>query len=173
MGTQEMAKMDALVLICQSHRQVEEIIKKLRKSSCDLRKLSVVGMDRHAVDEYLPPETRKKATETVSFWCKMWNSLQGDAFMNVPAFGSVLIAGPLAQSVTAAWSNLDTFENLTPLGVSLHALGISRESIPEYLTALKAGGFLLVLRANAEKVAGARKLLGSAAGVGPLGIVGH
>jgi hypothetical protein len=103
----------------------------------------------------------------------MWNTLQGDAFMNVPAFGSVLIAGPLAQSVTAAWSNLDTFENLTPLGVSLHRMGIPKESIAEYLAALQGGSFLLVFLANPEKVAGARKLLESSAGARPVEIGGR
>ncbi len=163
-----MSKEIAIVYVCRNYKLVENAIKALRKSGCDLRGLSVVGKDHHPLDQRLPTEGGKKASDIVSFWCRMWNILAGDAFMVIPGFGSVLVAGPLARHVMEAWTSLEAFESLRPLDVSLFKMGVSHESITRYENALRSDYYLLIIHGTPGQVAKVKGALEAA--VDPQGL---
>jgi hypothetical protein len=91
----------------------------------------------------------------------LWGLLFGAAFFFIPGIGPVVLAGPLVASLVGTLEGAVVVGGLTALGAVLASLGIPRNSIVQYETALKADKFLVIAHGTQEDVARAKRLIDS------------
>ena len=85
--------------------------------------------------------------------------LVGAAFFVIPGVGPVLIAGPLVAWVVGALEGAVAVGGLSVLGAALYSIGIPKDSILRYETAVKADKFVLVAHGTADEVMKAKNIL--------------
>ena len=159
-----MNKHDSVIAIYQSHLAAEQAVKELQQAGFDMQKLSIVGRgyhsDEHVVGYYNLGE-RMKAWGTVgAFWGGLWGWLTGSAFFLIPTLGPVLIAGPLVGWLVAALEGAIVVGGLTTLGACLYNLGIPKDSILRYETALKNDRFMVIAHGTEAEAHRAKEILG-------------
>src|SRR5271168_2326093 len=81
------------------------------------------------------------------------------AFFWVPAIGPVLVGGPLAAWIVAALEDAVVVGGLSAIGAGLFSIGIPKDSIVTYETALKAGQYLVVAHGTSAEAAKAKNIL--------------
>ena len=96
-----------------------------------------------------------------AFWGGLWGLLFGAAFFIIPGIGPVVLAGPLVASLVGALEGAVVVGGLTALGAALAGLGIPRNSVVQYETALKADKFLVIAHGTQEEVARAKSIIDS------------
>ncbi len=158
------------VTVYDTHRHVQDAIKAFKSAGCNLDTLSVVGKDCCSSGQSLNFNTdaadQKKLAESVSFWNKMWHTLSGDAFLTVDGIGPILVAGPLAERIVDAWTDLGGEEDLSPLRKALRSFRIPLKSIAEYEAAVQEGRYLVAVSGNRQEGGRDAKALHSPAGAG-------
>ena len=77
----------------------------------------------------------------------------------MPGIGPLLVAGPLAAAIIGALENAVLVGGLSALGAGLYGLGIPKDSVVEYETAVKAGNLVLVAHGTPEDVAKAKSIV--------------
>ena len=158
-----MTDTNAVVAVYDNHSAAEDAVKELQKSGFDMKKLSVVGKDYHTdqqvVGYYNAGDRMKYWGKLGAFWGGFWGLLFGAAFFWVPAIGPVLVGGPLAAWIVAALEDAVVVGGLSAIGAGLYSIGIPRDSIVTYETAMKAGQYLVVAHGTAAEAAKARNIL--------------
>ena len=153
----------ALVAAYDTHVGAEAAVKELQQSGFDMKKLSIVGKsyqtEEQVVGYYNAGNRMKYWGKLGSFWGGLWGLLFGAAFFAVPGFGPVLVAGPLVSWVVAALEGAVVVGGVSAIGAGLYSIGIPKDSVLEYETALKANKFLLLAHGTAEEVAKARDII--------------
>lgn len=154
---------NAVVAIYKSHAEAESAVKELQQSGFDLKKLSIIGRDyqtdEHVVGYYNTGDRMKHWGKLGAFWGGIWGLLFGSAFFFVPGIGPLLVAGPLVSWIIGALEGAVVVGGLSAIGAGLYSLGIPKNSILQYETALKAGKFVLVAHGSAEETDRARDIL--------------
>jgi len=158
-----MSDTNAVVAIYDTHSDAEEAIDELEKSSFDVTKLSVVGKDyhteEHVVGYYNAGDRIKYWGKMGAFWGGLWGLLVGAAFFWVPGVGPLLVAGPVAAWIIGALEGAVVVGGLSALGAGLYSMGIPKDSILQYETAVKADKFLVVVHGTAEEAAKGKDIL--------------
>jgi len=161
-----MSEKNAVVAVYPSHSQAEEALKELQKSGFDMKKLSIVGKDyhtdEHVVGYYNAGDRMKRWGESGAFWGGFWGLLFGAAFFAIPGIGPVLVAGPLVAWIIGALEGAVVVGGLSAIGAGLYSIGIPKNSIVEYETAIKANQFLLLAHGTAEEVEKAKTIMATA-----------
>jgi hypothetical protein len=152
-----------VVAIYESHRDAEAAVKELQTAGFDMKKLSIVGKDYRSEEQvvgyYNTGDRIKYWGTSGAFWGGFWGLLFGSAFFIIPGIGPVLIAGPLVAAVVGALESAAVVGGLSALGAGLYSLGIPKDSIINYETALRADKFLLVAHGTPEELARAKNVL--------------
>ncbi len=158
-----MTDTNAVIATYDSHSAAEDAVKELQKSGFDMKKLSVVGKDYHTDEQvvgyYNAGDRMKYWGKWGAFWGGFWGLLFGAAFFWVPSIGPVLVGGPLAVWIVAALENAVVVGGLSAVGAGLYSIGIPKDSIVTYETAIKAGQFLVVAHGTSAEAAKARTIL--------------
>jgi hypothetical protein len=144
------------VAVFKNHDEAEAAVKGLQQAGFDLKQFSLVGQDfhseNHVVGYYNTGDRMKAWGKLGAFWGGLWGLLFGAAFFFIPGIGPVVIAGPLVTSLVAALEGAVFFGGLSALGAALFSVGIPRNSVLRYETALKSGSFLLVAQSTDEEL---------------------
>jgi len=158
-----MDKNNSVVAIYPSHIAAEAAIKKLQQSGFDMKKLSVVGRDyhtdEHVVGYYNTGERMNVWGKTGAFWGGLWGLLFGSAFFWIPTVGPLLVAGPLVSWIVGALEGAVVVGGLSAIGAGLYSLGIPKDSILQYETALKTGKFVLIAHGSKDEASSAKEIL--------------
>jgi hypothetical protein len=169
-----MTDTNAVIAVYDNHSAAEDAVKELRKSGFDVKKLSVVGKDYHTDEQvvgyYNAGDRMKYWGKVGAFWGGFWGLLFGAAFFWVPAIGPVLVGGPLVASVIAGLENAVVIGGLSAIGAGLYSIGIPKDSIVTYETAIKAGEYLVVAHGTADEAAEAKNILST---LKPTGVTDH
>ncbi len=169
-----MPELNSVVAVYESHSQAEEAVRELQKAGFDMKKMSIVGKDyhtdEHVVGYYNSGDRMKYWGKLGAFWGGIWGLLFGAAFFVIPGIGPVLVGGPLVAWIIAALEGAVVVGGLSVLGAALYSIGIPKDSIVEYETALKSDKFLLVAHGTAEEVAKARDILQTTHPVGAVAV---
>jgi hypothetical protein len=159
-----MNKNNSVVAIYPSHTAAEAAVKELQQSGFDMKKLSIVGRDyhteQHVVGYYNVGDRMKHWGKIGAFWGWIWACFFGSAFFFIPGIGPLLIAGPLVGWLVGALESAVVVGGLSALGAGLFSLGIPKDSILKYETALKTDKFLLIAHGSADEVIRAKEILG-------------
>ena len=154
---------NAVIAVYDTHSAADEAVKELQKAGFDMKKLSVVGKDYHTEDHvvgyYNAGDRMKHWGKFGAFWGGLWGLLFGAAFFWVPGIGPVLVGGPLVAWIVAALEGAVFVGGLSAIGAGLYSLGIPKDSIVEYESAVKAGNFVVVAHGTADEVAKAKSIL--------------
>lgn len=158
-----MTDTNATIAIYENHSDAENAVKELQRSGFDMKKLSLVGKDYHTDEQvvgyYNAGERMKYWGKMGAFWGGLWGLLFGAAFFWVPAVGPVLIAGPLAAWIVSALEGAVVVGGLSALAAGLYSIGIPKDSVLKYETAIKADKFLLLVHGTATEAAKAKDIL--------------
>lgn len=158
-----MTDTNAVIAVYGNHTAAEDAVKELQKSGFDMKKLSIVGKDYHTDDQvvgyYNAGDRMKYWGKWGAFWGGFWGLLFGAAFFSIPGIGPVLVGGPLVASIVGALENALVVGGLSAIGAGLYSIGIPKDSIVTYESAIKAGEFLVVAHGTADDAAKARNIL--------------
>jgi uncharacterized membrane protein len=158
-----MSEHNAVVGVYNSHTDAEAAVKELQKSGFDMQKLSIVGKDyhteEHVIGYYNAGDRMKFWGARGAFWGGLWGLLFGSALFFIPGIGPVIVFGPLVGWLVGALEGAVVVGGLSALGAGLYSIGIPKDSIVEYETALKSDKFLVMAHGTADEGATAKRIL--------------
>lgn len=151
------------VAVYDRHDDAEAAVKALQLAGFDMKKVSIVGKD-YAIEEhvvgYLNAGDRAKIFGKFgALWGGLMGILFGSALMFMPMVGHVIVLGPLAAALVGALEGAAAVGGAGALVGALTALGVPKNSVLRYETALKAGKFMLVVHGDAQDLKRAADLL--------------
>jgi hypothetical protein len=156
-------KENSVVAIYHTHTEAEEAVKELQRGGVDMHKLSIVGKgyhtDEQVVGYYNTGDRMKYWGKVGAFWGGFWGLLFGSALFVIPGVGPILAAGPVVAWIVAALEGAVVVGGVTALGAGLYSIGIPKDSILRYETALKQDSFLVIAHGTAAEVAKARDIV--------------
>ena len=132
----------SVVCICETREQVQRAMYNLRAGCVDTGTVSIASKDTSAdrldVDYYDV----------------------GDETFAIPGLGPLLVSGPLASWIVAAFENEAGRGGVSVVVAALATLGIAHEDILHYEAALKNNSYVLVVHGSPDTVADALKVIG-------------
>ena len=160
---QTLNKTDIAVAIFDTHTRAEAAVKALQRASFDMKKLSIIGRDYHTEEHVVgflnAGDRAKYFGKFGAFWGGLMGILFGSALFFVPVIGHVIILGPLAATIYGGLQGAVLVGGASALVGALSAIGIPRDSVLRYETALKADKFLLIVHGDAQEIKRAHELL--------------
>jgi len=158
-----MSKDNAVVATYHTHVQAEAAVKELQQAGFDMKRLSIVGKDyhtdQHVVGYYNAGDRMKYWGKLGAFWGGLWGLLFGSAFFWVPGIGPLLVAGPLTAAIIGGLEGAVVVGGLSALGAGLYSIGIPKDSVVKYETAIKSDQYLLVAHGTSDEVRKAADIL--------------
>ena len=160
-----MPEQNAVVAVYATHVEAEGAVKELQRAGVDMHTLSIVGKDshtdEHVVGYYNTGDRMKYWGKVGAFWGGFWALLFGSAMFVIPGLGPILVAGPLVAWIVAGLEGAVEVGALGVLGAGLFSIGIPKDSIVKYQTALTTDQFLLIAHGTAAEVAKAKEIIAS------------
>ncbi len=158
-----MTKQNAGVVTFNTHTEAEDAVKELQKSGFDMKKLSIIGKDYHTEEDvvgyYNMGDRVKKWGKFGAFWGGLFGLLFGSAFFFIPGVGPLMIAGPFVSSIVGGLEGAALVGGLDALGAALFSIGIPKDSIVNYKTAIKNEKFILVVHGSLDEIENAKGIL--------------
>jgi hypothetical protein len=148
-----------------SHTQAEKAIQSLSKSGFDVKNLSLVGKgyhtEEHPVGFYTVGDKIRSWGGAGAFWGGIWGLLFAPAIFFLPGLGLVAMAGPLVSILVGGLEGAVVVGGLSALGAALTRIGVHKDEVIKYETALKVDKYLLLVHGTPEEQAKARAVLAS------------
>jgi uncharacterized membrane protein len=158
-----MSDKNSVVAIYDTHSQAEAAIKELQQDGFNMKKLSIVGKDYHTdenvVGYYNTGDRMKYWGKMGVYWGGFWGLLFGSAFFWIPPVGALLVGGPLVAWIVGALESAVVVGGLSALGAGMYSIGIPKDSILTYETALRANKFVLIAHGSPDEVSRAQRIL--------------
>ena len=158
-----MQKADSIIAVFSEHNAAEAAIKKLAAAGFEMKNLSVVGKGYHSDEKvvgfYNVGDRVKFWGKQGAFWGGLWGLFFGGLFITIPVVGYVAVLGYLATVMIAAIENAVVVGGLSALGAALFSIGVPKDSVVQYETALKADSFLLMAHGPAAEIDRAKTIL--------------
>ena len=150
---------DHTVAVYQTHTQAEDAVKVLSDSGYNMKNLSIVGQnyatEEHPIGFINTGDRMLTWGKFGAFWGGLWGMLFGSAMLLVPGVGAIVFAGWLVSILEGAV----LVGGFSALIGALTTIGVPKDSIVKYETALKAGSFLLIAHGTEAEVLSAKNLL--------------
>lgn len=160
-----MEKADTVIAVFADHPAAEAAVKKLTAAGFEMKNLSVVGKGYHTDEKvvgfYNMGDRVKFWGKRGAFWGGFWGLFLGGLFMTIPVVGHVIVLGYLATIAIAGIENAVVVGGLSALGAALYSIGIPKDSVIQYESALRADSFLVMAHGTAVEIARAKAILGT------------
>ena len=161
-----MENTDTVIAVFADHPAAEAAIKKLTTAGFEMKNLSVVGKGYHTDEKvvgfYNTGDRVKFWGIRGAFWGGFWGLFLGGMFMAVPVVGQVVVLGYVAAIVIAGIENAVVVGGISALAAALYSVGVPKDSVIQYETALKTDSFLVMAHGTAAEIARAKTILGTA-----------
>lgn len=158
-----MSKIDLAVAVYDSHEQAEAAVRELAKASFDMKTISILGKDyqtEESVTGYFNAGDRAKFFGKFgAFWGGLAGLLFGSAMLFVPVVGHIIILGPIAATLAGGLEGAVLGGGAGALVGALSSVGIPKNSVLRYETAIKANKFLVLIHGEADTILRARNVL--------------
>lgn len=158
-----MAENTAIVGVYNTHTEAEAAIKALQQSGFNMQKLSIVGKDyqteEHVLGYYNVGDRMRFWGTQGAIWGGLWGMLFGSAFFLIPGLGPLIVLGPLVSWLVGALEGAAVVGGVSALGAALYSIGIPKDSIVEYETALQSDKLLVIAHGTADEVAMAKRII--------------
>jgi hypothetical protein len=146
--------------------QVEGALRKLDKAGFPIAHVSIVSQnlqsEREVVGYITVEDVAKKGLITGTWAGGLLSMLAGAAFLWIPGFGPLMVAGRLASLLLGVLSGMEGAVIGAAYGGVLGTLagwGVSQEHIFKYEEHVRAGKHLVIVHGQPEEVAHARSML--------------
>ena len=161
-----MSATDATIAVYDTHLLAEDAVRKLANAGFDMKTISIVGQDyhteEHVVGFFTAGDRAKFFGRLGAFWGGLAGMLFGSVMMFVPLLGHLIILGPIAAMIASGLEGAVVGGGLSALLGALSAIGVPKDSVLRYETAVKAGKFLVIVHGEGDAARRAHELLGSA-----------
>ena len=151
------------VYVFNTHVEAEEAVKALSKSGYDVKKLSIIGKGYHTEETpigfYTMGDRIKSWGGMGAFWGGIWGLLIAPAVFFLPGFGLVAMAGPIVAALVAALEGAVLVGGVSAIGAALAQIGVPKDQIMKYETALKVDKYVLMVHGSVEEQDKARTVL--------------
>jgi hypothetical protein len=94
-----------------------------------------------------------------AFWGGFWGLLFGSGVFLIPGIGPLLVAGPLVTWIVGALEGAVVVGGLSAMGAGLYSMGIPKDSILQYETAVKSGKYVLIAHGSDVETVHAREII--------------
>lgn len=138
-----MGEHNAVIAICNTH--AEAAIRELKHAAFNVKKLSIVGQDHRSA--------KHVEGSSSTGGCMKYGST------TISGIGPVLIAGPLLGWVFGALEETVVAVGITAIGTALKNMGIPKDNVLSYETALRFSKFILLVHGTVEEVAHAQNIM--------------
>jgi len=156
---------DIAVALYDQHTQAENAVKALQRSGFDVKKISIIGKDyeteEHVIGFLNAGDRAKIFGKYGAFWGGLMGVLFGSALMFVPIVGHIIILGPLAAMLFSGLQGAVVVGGVSALAGALMSIGIPKDSVLRYETALRANKFMLMVHGDNQEIARAQEVLKS------------
>jgi hypothetical protein len=151
------------IAVFGTHTEAETAVRGLQKQGFDMKKLSIVGQDFHTEEQplgfYNLGDRVKRWGKFGAFWGSIGSLLFGSLLLFVPVVGHVIVLGPLASALVEIIEGAAIGGSAGVLGGALASIGVPKDSVVRYESALKAGRFLVVAQGSASEIEAAHAFL--------------
>lgn len=150
-----------------NHVDAEAAVKKLIAAGFAPETLSVVGKGYHTEDKvmgfYNTGDRVKLWGKQGAAWGGLWGALLGGVFLTIPATGPVLLVGYLGAVALSALESAVFVGAVGAIGAAIYSIGVPKDSVLRYETAIKTDGFLVLAHGDAATVEKAKTILTNSA----------
>jgi hypothetical protein len=157
--------LDSVVAVFDDHQSADAAVKKLTDAGFEMKHLSVVGKGYHTDEKvigfYNMGDRVKFWGTRGAFWGGLWGLFFGGLFLTIPVLGHVVVLGYLAATMFSAVESAVLTGGVSALGAVLYSIGIPKDSVVQYETAIKADGFLVMAHGSADEMVRAKSILGT------------
>jgi len=155
------------VAVFDRHQDAEAAVRELGRVGFDMKKLSIVGRDYHTEEQatgfYNAGDRVKYWGRSGAFWGSIFGILVAPAFFWIPGIGPILTGGLIGSALMGTLEGAAVGAvvggGATAFAAALSSMGIPKDTIVGYETALKADRFLLIASGTANEVESARSTL--------------
>jgi hypothetical protein len=156
-----MDKLETAIAVFPNHDAAEGAVKTLTAAGFAMKNLSVVGNGYHSEEKVVGFYS---AGDRIKFWGSrgaFWGLFFGGLFLASPVTGPVVVLGFLATIIVAGIENAVVVGGVAALAAALYSIGVPKDSVLQYESAIKADSFLVMARGAAEEIARAKTILGA------------
>ena len=154
---------DAVIAVFPDHSEAEAAVKKLTAAGFAMKHLSVVGKCYHTEEKvtgfYNMGDRVKFWGSRGAFWGGMWGLFFGGLFLTIPIIGHVVVLGYLAAAALSAVEGAVVVGGAGAIGAALTSIGVPKNSVLQYETAIKADSFLVMAHGTPGEMALAKSIL--------------
>jgi hypothetical protein len=151
------------IYIYRTHFDAENALRQLSHSGFDMKNLSIVGrgyqIEEQPIGFYAKGERVKTWGKFGAFWGAVWGLLFTPAIFVLPGIGVIPMAGPVVTALVSTLEGSAIGAGISVLGCALLDLGVHKNDVIRYLTALKADDFLLIVHGDTEEMRHAYRVL--------------
>src|SRR5271163_1629254 len=159
----KMEKTDTVIAVFADHTAAEAAVKKLTAAGFEMKSLSIVGKgyqtDEKVVGFYNTGDRIKFWGTRGALWGGLWGMFFGGLFLMIPGVGHVVVLGYLASMAIYGIENAIFVGGMSALGAALYGIGVPKDSVIQYETAVKADSFLVMAHGAAPEVERAKAIL--------------
>ncbi len=157
---------DTTIAIFDDHLAADAAIKTLSRGGFAMKQLSVIGKGYHTEENvvgfYNTGDRVRFWGLRGAFWGGLWGVFFGGLFLSIPIVGHVVVLGYLASMVFSGVESAAVVGGLSALGAAMYGIGIPKDRVIEYESALKADHFLVMVHGTPAETIRARAILGLA-----------
>jgi hypothetical protein len=143
--------------------KAEDAIRTLDLAGFPIRRVSIIAQDMQSerqIHGYVTPGDIAKSSAGVAAWIGgLFGVLVGAAFLWVPGFGPLIVAGPLSAALLGGVEG--ALAGAAGGGVlgALFGMGVSKKHILKYEEQLRGGKYLLLVHGSRTEIARAHEIL--------------
>ncbi|WP_293881341.1 DUF1269 domain-containing protein [Sphingomonas sp.] len=154
---------EAVVAVFADHAAAEAAVKKLNLAGFDIKHLSVIGkgyhVDEQVVGFYNQGDRIRFWGTRGAFWGGLWSLFFGGVVLTLPVVGPVVALGYLAAAIVAVIEGAVLVGGFSAIAAALYGLGIPKDSVLHYETAIEADSFLVMAHDTPSRIALAKGIL--------------
>lgn len=157
---------DSVIAVFADHHGADTAIKNLASAGFDMKNLSLVGKGFHTEEKvvgfYSIGDRIAFWGSRGAFWGGFWGLFFGGVVLTIPVLGQVIVLGTLASMVVSAVEGALIVGGISGLAAAFYSIGIPKDSVIAYESALKSDGFLVMAHGSNEDIERAKSILHAA-----------
>jgi len=158
-----MSQENSIVEIYENMAAAEDAIRMLDRGGFPMKQISIVGQDLQSEREVhgfiTTGDVAKSGAGTGAWAGGLFGLLMGAAFIWMPGFGPLVVAGPFASALLGGVEGVVAGAASGGLLGVLIGWGVSKQHIIKYEEHLKGGKYLLIVHGSQEDIDKARNIL--------------
>lgn len=154
---------NSIIGVFGTHQAAEDAVRRLDQGGFPINQVSIIAADltrTETVQGFITTgDVAKQGAATGAWVGGIFGLLMGAAFLWVPGFGPLIVAGSLAAGLVGGLEGAAGGAGVGALIGALAGLGVSKTKALKYSEDVKAGKYLLVAHGADDDLARAKQIL--------------